>query len=179
MKYDLSKIKIGYLGLVEGDGGLVCNQIEDAQRREGYSAEDAKYTHVYNSLGGDQEISATVPLVTLRTIDCYGDRKIKWIVLKEIENDCEKMGRVGAFAATYVRLPYGVPSLFHWLIPKWMRSRSNWLALKFSRFCSQLADDSIKQGAGIDLWPGKSNLTMPARFSADKRFKTVDCLLKE
>ena len=179
MKYDYDKIHIGYFGLVETDGSFVDEQIVKAQLREGYSKEDAKWVHIFVSLGRMDEVSATTPTIKRRTLDAYKGRRIKFVSLKAIEHDPELRGRVAAFCASESRKPYPVQSLLFWLLPKWMRGKSNWLSLRYSRFCSALIDYGIIKGAFIDLWPDHEFTVMPSRFSADPRFREIDCLLKK
>jgi len=80
--YDLSKIKMGMLGLVAGDDSLATNTIEKIQLKEGYAPEHAKWIHVFISGGGSDEVSATFPKSKRRTLSAYKGREIKFLYHK-------------------------------------------------------------------------------------------------
>jgi len=189
--YDMDKIKIGMIGLVESDGSFSNRTIEKMQLKEGFAPEDAIYSHVFISGGEKDEVSSSFPYIKRRTIDAYKGRRIKWVYLKD-KNFREappgripKRGKFAFFCASEMNKPYPVQALAWWLLPNWLRGSSNWLTRNWAKFCSFLADWGLKM-VHFDVWvDSPENVTVPARFSAasgpgdDKPFEVVDCLLAE
>ncbi len=174
--YDLDKVKNGMIGLVSGDGSFATKMIERIQLKEGYAPEHAKWTHVFISGGGPDEVSATFPRSIRRTLDAYEGREIKFLFHKNSFFRAALRYKFSFFCASECNKPYPVQALFWWFLPNWMRGLSNSLSLKWAKFCSYLADWGFKK-VGMDLWPeDHESITMPARFSASGDFEAVDCL---
>lgn len=104
--FSLDLIKPGYGLLTRHEGGFFSRGIEKKQRKEGFSEEDAAYTHI--EVLGPPPWSICVAPPKTRLVDItkkYKGRYVKIVRYKRFEND-RKLSDVAFWAATHCNVPY-------------------------------------------------------------------------
>jgi uncharacterized protein YycO len=159
--------RMGYFILFKNDGNWISNIIEKRQFAAGFNVDQACWTHVGTSGGGQWLVDIKPPRGVIS--DITKEHKGKYIrIVRFKNNDYETKGRykVAFFAASKCNLPYDWKGVLAFII-KWFRQ------LKDFYFCSELAAWALLKEYPRtfgDLTPDK---IMPAHFADESKFSTV------
>lgn len=158
MKFDLDIPKMGYFILVRNEGGLIGNGIQANQIKAGFLPEDAKYTHVMVSGGGQWTVNPVPP--RLKISDLTKDYAGKYIKIVSYDDPTfeEKRYKVAFWAATHTNLPYDGSGVLNFIIKWFHQSTSNW-------FCSENALWALQKEYPQAFIGLKPEQCMPAHFS--------------
>jgi hypothetical protein len=153
MEFNLDIPMNGYFIVYKGDKSFFCNQIRNAQRKEGFSEEDAEYTHVEPSVGGQYSIYANLPKVRVADITKTSKGRYVKIVkmnfnmvpFKYVEELREKYAlqdryKVATWCATRCNIPYSIPGVLWFKIKKVLKKN---ILSSLGDFCSELSGFGI------------------------------------
>jgi len=104
---DLNIPKMGYFILYRNEGGFFGNAIEKEQLKKGFSEEDAKYTHVEVSGGGQWSVRVAPPSTKIADItQIYKSRNIRIYRYRNSLYEASKRYKVAFWAASGCNLRY-------------------------------------------------------------------------
>lgn len=130
---DFDLFKGGYFILVKHEKGWFGNLIKKEQMRF-FTEEEAGYTHVMVSMGGEHAVDVKWPRTGVSNIrEKFHNRYIKVMKYKEYEETGDRRWKVAALAASKCNLPYDWRGVLAFKI-KWLFHHNKRLY-----FCSELA----------------------------------------
>ena len=123
------------------------------QISEGFSKEDAEYTHVELSLGGNKSVNAVFPFVKVHKIDKkQKGRYVKIVAYDEHTYYGLLRYKVAVHGATRNNLPYGLWALLWFKVNHLFKKNDNILASRNAPFCSALCAEWRRCGSGSTRW---------------------------
>ena len=161
MSINLDALRMGYFILYRNDGGLFGNLIEKQQKKKGSTPEDAKYTHIEVSGGGQWSVNVSPPKA--KVVDITKVHKGRHIKVVRFKNDTyDKKGRykVAFWAASNCNLGYDWFGILRFKL-KFMFHQKRMF------FCSENALWAL-QKEFIGALGMKPEKCMPSRFLRDE-----------
>lgn len=165
--FDLENFKMGYFILYRNDGGLFGNAIAKRQLLAGINPNDAVYTHIEVSGGGEYSVNISPPISKLIKItEQHKGRHIKIVRYKD--EDYEKRGRykVAYFSATLCNKGYDVKGILAFVF-KWIKQDNRLF------FCSEGAAWSLQKAHPYTLECKNPDKIMPGHFLNRALLETV------
>ena len=164
----LDKFKMGYIILFKTDKDFFSNLIEKEQLKQGFSKEDACFTHVEICGGGQYSVSVIAPKT--KVVDIRKRHKGRTIRLIRYKNKTyEEKGRykVAFWAASMCNLKYDFLGV--------LAFRVRWLIKQSVRlfFCSELGLFALQKEFKKALNRMLPEKCYPANFSSSTEFETV------
>ena len=185
-KFNLDIPKMGYFIVYKGEGGWFTRRIVNAQIDEGLPKEDALYTHVETSLGGQWSVGAW-PGSLSKVIDITKKQKGRYIKIVR-PTQCPEYDKrrikVACWAASRCNIPYGYLGLLGYKVHKFINTKGNLFAWQ-GDVCSEIGSWAVvREYVFYDLQPVAMNLDtifipkqpslmMPAHFLDKEYFEVV------
>ena len=158
MKFDLNIPRMGYFILYKHNGDMFGKAIEKRQILAGIAPENACFTHIEVSGGGEFSVNISPPVSKLIKItEHHKGRYIKIIRYKNDDYEVKGRYKVAYFSATLCNKGYDIPGIFAFLF-KWIKQNNRLF------FCSEGATWALQKeypNAFGHLEPDK---IMPAHF---------------
>ena len=166
-KINLDILKMGYFIVYKSCGGFFSNQIIKRQLAEGFTKEDAQYTHVEISGGEKHSINISPPISKLIDITkIHVGRYAKVMRYKNKDYENGKRYKVAYFSASLCNKTYDVPGVLAFIF-KWIKHNNRLF------FCSEGAAWAL-QKVFYKAFHGESpQYIMPADFLNDYEFEQV------
>lgn len=152
----LDTLQQGNIILYRNEGSWLGNRIEKAQLKAKFPKEQAQYTHVEVSLGGQHSVDITPPIVKVANLTNRLGRHIKVMTYKDVFY-ATKRYKIATWAATAVHLRYDIFGVLKFLIPFLRQNRR-----KF--FCSEGVLWALRKEFPFALGPLEESQCMPAHF---------------
>ena len=167
LPFSLDNFKMGYFIQYRGGTGKFGRNIVNKQLKEGFSKEDAQYSHTEVSGGGKHSINTSPPLSTL--VDITQKHKGRYIRIVRFKNAIyEKKGRykVAYFSATLNNTGYDIKGVLGFAF-KWIKHDNRlYFCSEGCAWALQKEFSDAGEGRAPEKW-------MPAHFSPGKEFELI------
>ena len=164
-RFNLNIPKMGDIIAYENTSGMVGKAIEKVQRKKGFTDDEARYTHVDISLGGQHAMYVGPPFSRLIDIRKKHPRRFCKILRYRGYDKPRKSAKVAAWAASHCNLVYDFSGVVSFLF-KFVKDA------KHLYFCSENALWALQKEypKALGLRPDKC---MPAHFVSGKEFIVI------
>lgn len=163
-----NKFRMGYIILFKSDGGFISRQIEKEQLKQGFSKNEACYTHVEVCGGGQYSVSVIAPRTKIVDITKrYKSRTIRLVRYKNQKYQQRKRYKIAFWAASKCNIDYDWFGILAFRI-KWLFKQSKRLF-----FCSELALWALQKEHKTTLGGIAPEHCFPADFARSEDFETV------
>jgi len=164
----LSIPKMGYFILFKHKGDFISRQIEKEQRNRGFKPEEACFTHVGVSGGGQWMVQVSAPNIKVVDItECFNGRYVRIVRYKSPDYEGRKGAKVAFWAASKCNLRYDWFGVLRFKIKLLIQWQSR-------QFCSENSAWALQKEYGqVALYPKRPYDCMPADFTNPDFFETV------
>ena len=166
MKFNLDIPRMGYFILYRHNGDMFGKAIEKRQILAGITSENAKYSHIEVSGGGEYSVNISPPVSKLVKItEVHKGRHIRIVRYKNEDYEAKGRYKVAYFSATLCNKGYDIPGILSFLF-RWIKQNNRLF------FCSEGATWALQKEYPNAFGGIEPNKIMPAHFFG-KEFELV------